>query len=88
MFYLTFLKQVSMFFSLRQHGAIVMLYHPCSHPAMINKLRAIVTSCIRKHIITPYFLSAEKPLALIAWGCSLQMNYVNKTKVISFIKVS
>lgn len=72
-----------------EHGAVVMLYHPCAHPAMINLLRGLVTSCIRKHIITPYLhLSGERPLALVTWGCSLEMNQVDKDNVVSFIKVS
>lgn len=71
-----------------KHGAIVMLYHPCTHPEMVNRLRTLVTSCIRKHVITKYnLLSKERPLALVAWGCRLQMNYVDPKTVISFIKV-
>ena len=65
-----------------------MLYHPCTHPEMVNRLRTLVTSCIRKHVITKYnLLSKERPLALVAWGCRLQMNYVDPKTVIPFIKV-
>jgi len=36
-----------------QHGAVVMLYHPCAYPSQVDRLREIVTGCIGKHIITP-----------------------------------
>lgn len=31
-----------------------MLYHPCADAAEVNKLRAVVTGCLRRYIITPY----------------------------------
>ena len=30
-----------------EHGAIVMLYHPCTHHTLVEKLRALVKGCIR-----------------------------------------
>jgi hypothetical protein len=30
-----------------------MLYHPCAHPAEVNKLKKLVKNCVGKHIITP-----------------------------------
>jgi len=36
-----------------QHGAVVMLYHPCADPREVDKLRQVVTSCLRRHIISP-----------------------------------
>ncbi|KAK8740169.1 hypothetical protein OTU49_003074 [Cherax quadricarinatus] len=70
-----------------EHGAVVMLYDPCTEPLVVHRLRKLVTGCIRKHIITPYtFLSKERPLALIAWGCSLEMSTVDEKEVKTFIK--
>uniref|UniRef100_V5HAJ5 Putative conserved secreted protein n=2 Tax=Ixodes ricinus TaxID=34613 RepID=V5HAJ5_IXORI len=70
-----------------EHGAIVMLYHPCTHPFYVDQLRRIVTGCLRKHVITPYpMLSPERPLALVAWGCRYEMSSVNKKEVVKFIK--
>ncbi|XP_027201272.2 uncharacterized protein LOC113795277 isoform X1 [Dermatophagoides pteronyssinus] len=71
-----------------EHGAIIMLYHPCTHPIMVDKLRKLVKNCIRKHIITPDStrLNYKRPLALIAWGCRLQMNFVQTNEIISFIR--
>ena len=37
-----------------EHGAVIMLYHPCAHPAMVNRLKRLVKGCIRKHIISAY----------------------------------
>jgi hypothetical protein len=70
-----------------EHGAIVVLYDPCAHPAMVNRLRGLVMSCLRKYIKTPYNkLPKDRPLALVAWGCKLQMNYVDPGEVVQFIK--
>lgn len=71
-----------------QHGGIVMLYDPCAHPMMVNRLRGVVTSCIRKHVITPFnHLPRDRPLALVSWGCRLLMNKVNYKTAVKFIKV-
>jgi len=70
-----------------EHGAVVMLYHPCTHPVTVDKLRSLVTGCIRKHIITPYTnMSEERPLALVAWGCVMTMSRVEEAKVVEFIR--
>ncbi|RWS24547.1 DUF3105 domain containing protein-like protein [Leptotrombidium deliense] len=70
-----------------EHGAVVMLYHPCAHPEMVDKLRKIVVKCIRKHVITASRnLPMERPLALVTWGCKMLMNTVDKHKIIPFIK--
>ncbi|XP_054921632.1 uncharacterized protein [Dermacentor andersoni] len=70
-----------------RHGAIVMLYHPCTHPYYVDTLRNIVTGCLRKHVITPYVhLSPERPLALVAWGCRYEMSTVDQEEVVAFIK--
>lgn len=70
-----------------EHGAVVMLYHPCTHHTLVDKLRSLVTSCIRKHIITPYTnLSEEQPLALVSWGCRLLMSNVKEEEVVQFIR--
>lgn len=70
-----------------EHGAVVMLYHPCAHPAMVEKLRKLVTGCIRKHVITPYTnIPEDKPLALVAWGCRMLMSSVDEVEVTNFIR--
>lgn len=49
--------------------------------------RSLVTTCIRKHIITPSTrLPKETPLALITWGCKLLMNQIDENSVIQFIR--
>lgn len=37
-----------------EHGAIVMLYHPCADEREIAKLKRIIQKCLFRHIITPY----------------------------------
>lgn len=64
-----------------------MLYHPCANQNFVQKLREIVTNCLFKHIITPHFnLTKERPLALAAWGVSLEFSIFDKKFVIDFIK--
>lgn len=66
-----------------------MLYDPCTHPSLVDKLRKLVTSCIRKHIITPFQnLPADRPLALVSWGCKILMSHVDEQQVVKFIKVT
>ncbi|KZC06978.1 PREDICTED: uncharacterized protein LOC107195223 [Dufourea novaeangliae] len=70
-----------------EHGAIVALYHPCANPLEVKRLKSLVTSCLRRHIISPYnLLDHDRPLALLAWGCRLTMSYVNPDVVIGFIR--
>ncbi|KAF0299229.1 hypothetical protein FJT64_003516 [Amphibalanus amphitrite] len=70
-----------------EHGAIVMLYHPCADSTEVDKLKQLVRGCIRRHIITPYNkLSLERPLALATWGCHLRMARVDEAAVRSFIR--
>ena len=70
-----------------EHGAVVMLYHPCTHPHTVQTLRRLVTGCIRKHIITPHTnMPEDRPLALVAWGCRMLMSEVDENQVITFIR--
>ncbi|CAG7837795.1 unnamed protein product [Allacma fusca] len=70
-----------------EHGAVVMLYHPCAHPMEVKRLRSIVTRCFGKHVITPStLLPPERPLALVAWGCRLQMSLVDDNIAEDFIR--
>ncbi|XP_037930198.1 uncharacterized protein LOC119669381 [Teleopsis dalmanni] len=68
-------------------GAIVMLYHPCAYTKQVELLQKTVSSCMYRHIITPsLLLSPERPMALIAWGKSLQLSVVDENMVVNFIK--
>jgi hypothetical protein len=69
-----------------EHGALIMLYHPCAHPEEVKHLRSLVTSCFDKHVITPSTLvPPERPFALVAWGCRLLMARVDEELVVKFI---
>ena len=37
-----------------QHGAVVMLYHPCADPQQVQTLKQLVKSCVWKYVITPW----------------------------------
>ncbi|XP_076647825.1 uncharacterized protein LOC143356206 [Halictus rubicundus] len=69
-----------------EHGAIVALYHPCANPLEVQRLKSLVSGCLRRHVITPYnMLPSERPLALVAWGCRLNMAYTNPEAITTFI---
>nr|CAD7460026.1 unnamed protein product [Timema tahoe] len=69
-----------------EHGGIVLLYHPCVNPLALDRLKSMVTNCIRKHVITPFtLLDEERPFALLAWGCRLTMSVPSYAVVKDFI---
>lgn len=46
-----------------------------------------MTSCLYRHIITPYHkLTPERPFALAAWAVSLEFSVVDKLTIVEFIK--
>ncbi|XP_053953229.1 uncharacterized protein LOC128860028 [Anastrepha ludens] len=70
-------------------GAVVMLYHPCAYNGQVKVLQNTLRSCMYRHIITPSLaLSPKRPLALVAWGKSLEMSVVDDKLVVDFIKQS
>ncbi|XP_029042753.1 uncharacterized protein LOC114875985 [Osmia bicornis bicornis] len=70
-----------------EHGAVVMLYHPCANPLEVKRLKDLVTGCLLRHVITPYnALTEDRPLALLVWRRRLTMSYVNPKLVIQFIR--
>ncbi|CAH1960880.1 unnamed protein product [Acanthoscelides obtectus] len=70
-----------------EHGAVVMLYHPCANKNQVNFLKKMVKSCLYKHVITPYDqLTVERPLALVTWGHRLEMSKVAGELVVDFIR--
>lgn len=73
-----------------EHGAVVLLYHPCANPYMIGFVRDIVRGCIRKHVIAAdaYRTSKTRPFALITWGCRLTFNTFKEADLVEHIRVS
>jgi len=70
-----------------EHGAVALLYHPCTEPSLVNQLRDVVTGCLNKYVISPYKqLEADQPLVLLAWGCRLHMSSVDTYQVKRFIQ--
>ncbi|XP_074028435.1 uncharacterized protein isoform X2 [Leptinotarsa decemlineata] len=70
-----------------EHGAVVMLYHPCANKNQVKLLKSIVKSCLYKHVITPHSeLSYDRPLALVTWGHRLEMSKVSTSVAVEFIK--
>lgn len=70
-----------------EHGAVVFLYDPCTDREEVEKVKNLVRSCIRKHIITPSeMLTYEYPMALLTWGCKLEFTRLHRNKSMSFIR--
>lgn len=69
-----------------EHGAIVMLYHPCANGNEVLALKNLVTNCLYRHIITPSLdLTPERPLALVSWGYKLLLPRFDKDLALKFI---
>ncbi|XP_056636479.1 uncharacterized protein LOC130445030 [Diorhabda sublineata] len=70
-----------------EHGAVVMLYHPCANKNEVKLLKNLVKGCLFKHIITPYnLLNPSRPLALVTWGHRLEMSKVSENLAVRFIR--
>ena len=68
-------------------GSLVLLYHPCAFPGQVEQLQNTLKGCLYRHVITPsQRLTPQRPLALVAWGKSLQMSVVDDGIVVKFIK--
>jgi len=55
----------NVFIFIFQHGSVVMLYHPCAHPVLVQRMRAVLKSCLFRHIISPYNLVPEDRVCMI-----------------------
>ncbi|XP_078404146.1 uncharacterized protein tp53i13 [Cetorhinus maximus] len=72
-----------------QRGGIAFLYHPCVHPQLKEELSLLARACMYKHIITPHLnLSQQWPLALVAWGTSLEMSRINLAEAVTWLRES
>ncbi|XP_033749062.1 uncharacterized protein LOC117333750 [Pecten maximus] len=60
-----------------EHGAAVFLYHPCADLHQLDIFRSLATTCLRRHIITPYNLTQTKPFAILTWTCRLMLDRVD-----------
>ncbi|OWF44345.1 uncharacterized protein LOC110458569 [Mizuhopecten yessoensis] len=71
-----------------EHGAAVFLYHPCANIDQLKVFKTLATTCLRRHIITPYNLTQELPFAVLTWTCRLMLDRVdtNIPTVVEFLK--
>ncbi len=74
-----------------EHGGVVLLYHPCVEENKkleddLDKLKGLVSGCLRRHIITPY-QNLDQPFALIVYGCKMLMDKVDDELVRYFIRM-
>ncbi|XP_054857345.1 tumor protein p53-inducible protein 13 isoform X2 [Eublepharis macularius] len=70
-----------------KQGGVAFLYHPCAHPSLRGQLTLLARACLPDYILTPYGgLTQEWPLALVAWGATLQMAKVELTQAVAWLK--
>lgn len=70
-----------------EHGSVVMLYHPCTHPVLVQRMRTVLKGCLFRHIISPYNLvPMDRPIVLVTWGNRLYMNDVDTKLATDYIK--
>ncbi|XP_014240245.1 uncharacterized protein LOC106661403 [Cimex lectularius] len=72
-----------------EHGGVVMLYHPCAQPFLVNILKTVVSSCLMRHIITPYNdLPLETPFAVLTWGKAYLTPDIDIRSIVHFIRAN
>ncbi|MGH0182741.1 UNVERIFIED_CONTAM: hypothetical protein FKN15_010406 [Acipenser sinensis] len=65
------------------------LYHPCAPPSLRVSLSALARSCLFKHVVTPFpGLTRARPLALAAWGRTLEMSHVTLMEAADWLRSS
>lgn len=58
-----------------QHGATVLLYHPCSPLVERRLLSALAQLCLSDYILTPHTdLDKSRPIAFVSWGRTLEVS--------------
>lgn len=77
----------SLWLSVVLHGGVAFLYHPCASTEQKMKLRKLATSCLQRHVITPYErLNPCKPIVMVAWSCFYSSSEVDIEKGKEWIK--
>ncbi|MGH0186604.1 UNVERIFIED_CONTAM: hypothetical protein FKN15_021806 [Acipenser sinensis] len=72
-----------------EHGGGAFLYHPCAPPSLRASLSALARSCLFKHVVTPFpGLTRARPLALAAWGRTLEMSHVTLMEAADWLRSS
>ncbi|XP_015277530.1 PREDICTED: tumor protein p53-inducible protein 13 isoform X2 [Gekko japonicus] len=70
-----------------KQGGVAFLYHPCAHPSLRGQLTLLARACLPDYILTPHGgLTQEWPLALVAWGATLQMAKVELAHAVAWLK--
>ncbi|XP_060115042.1 tumor protein p53-inducible protein 13 [Heteronotia binoei] len=70
-----------------KQGGVAFLYHPCAHPSLRGQLTLLARACLPDYILTPHDgLTQEWPLALVAWGATLQMAKVELAHAMAWLK--
>uniref|UniRef100_A0A3Q2DGQ1 Tumor protein p53 inducible protein 13 n=1 Tax=Cyprinodon variegatus TaxID=28743 RepID=A0A3Q2DGQ1_CYPVA len=72
-----------------QHGAFVLLYHPCSSLRERRLLSGLARSCLPFHIVTPHpQLSRDTPVALVSWGRTLELSTLASSDVCDWLQTT
>lgn len=70
-----------------QHGATVLLFHPCAPASERDRLSVLARSCLSSYIITPHpDLSTQRMFALVSWGRTLELSSLTASEVCDWLK--
>ncbi|XP_034023822.1 tumor protein p53-inducible protein 13 isoform X2 [Thalassophryne amazonica] len=73
----------------QQHGATVLLYHPCAPLRERLVLSALARSCLSDYILTSHpQLNKTRPVVLVSWGCTLEISSVASSDVCDWLKAA
>ncbi|XP_062328837.1 tumor protein p53-inducible protein 13 isoform X1 [Osmerus eperlanus] len=72
-----------------QHGATVLLYHPCAPIQERGRLSVLARSCLSSYIITPHpDLSTHRMFAVVSWGRTLELSSVTGSEVCDWLEAT
>ncbi|XP_046891213.1 tumor protein p53-inducible protein 13 isoform X2 [Hypomesus transpacificus] len=72
-----------------QHGATVLLYHPCAPVQERVRLAVLARSCLSSYIITPHpDLSTHRMFAVVSWGRTLELSSVTGLEVCDWLEAT
>ncbi|KAJ8369272.1 hypothetical protein SKAU_G00093000 [Synaphobranchus kaupii] len=72
-----------------QHGATVLLYHPCAPVSERVRLSVLARSCLSHYIITPHYqLHTNRPFAMVLWGRTLELSHVTESGACNWLEVN
>lgn len=72
-----------------QSKLLIIIIIVCITYFQVLKLKSLVKKCLSRHIISPSNrLSDERPFALVAWGKSIEIPFIDVNMLVAFIRMN